>query len=308
MPTLTPLADRRFLFITGKGGVGKTTVTAAIAMGLGAQGKRVLIAICDAKERISTLFGVPPIGTEVREIAPGVMAVRTTPELALLEYGEMVLKSRTLSKAVFENKYTRSFFNGVPGLNEWAMLGKAWYHSIEEDSKGEQTYDVVLLDAPATGHGLDMLRVPKVIVEVVPPGVLRADAEKAWKMFQDPKQTGVVIVTLPEDMPTNETIELKESLEGELNLPIARLVINAVMTELFTEAERHALLEPRELERGEPGAEAIACGVRRAIRERVQALSLERLLALDLEKVQLPLLLDEPSSMENIKKLSKLLV
>ena len=89
----------------------------------------------------------------------------------------MVLKVPGLYRVVFDNKYVRSFLPAVPGLSEWAMLGKAWFHTTETDERGANRFDVVLLDAPATGHGLDMLRVPKVILEVVPPGILRRDAE-----------------------------------------------------------------------------------------------------------------------------------
>ncbi|MCA9630620.1 MAG: ArsA family ATPase [Myxococcales bacterium] len=300
-------AQQRFLFITGKGGVGKTTVTAALALKLAAQGKRVLIGICDAKERISSLLGVPPIGEDIVSIQDNVWAVKITAEKAMAEYGLMILKSRTAYKAVFDNKYTRGFFKGVPGLQEWSMLGKAWYHSIEELPNGEQRFDIVLFDAPATGHGLDMLRVPKVITEVVPPGILRRDADRAWKMFQDPEQSGVVVVTLPEDMPTNETIELFEALETELKLPVARLIINGVIDELFSEREREILLGDHDLDRSKPGDEAISGGVRRAIRERVQADSLERLEQLEADRVRLPLLLKDAQTPEAIRELAELL-
>src|SRR5262245_40848630 len=114
----------RFVFVTGKGGVGKTTVTAALASSLADRGRRVLIAECSAKERLSKLFAVPPLTTEIASIAPNVFAVKLSAEVALREYGAMILKSQTIYHAVFENKYVKSFFNGVPGLNEWAMLGK----------------------------------------------------------------------------------------------------------------------------------------------------------------------------------------
>src|SRR5438046_8985628 len=107
------------------------------------------------------------------------------------------------------------------------MLGKAWFHTTEKLKNDKWAYDVVLLDAPATGHGLDMLRVPKVILDVVPPGVLRRDAETAWAMFRDRKQSGVVVVTLPEEMPTTETIELVEDVR-ELGLPVLEPGINGV--------------------------------------------------------------------------------
>jgi len=300
-------ADRRFLFITGKGGVGKTTITAALALRLAAQGKRVLIAMCDTKERISTLFETPPIPEEITELRQNIWAVKITAEKAMQEYGLMILKSRTAYKAVFDNRYTRGFFQGVPGLHEWSMLGKAWFHSTELSPSGEPRFDIVLFDAPATGHGLDMLRVPKIITEIVPPGILRRDAAQAWKMFQDPKQSGVVVVTLPEDMPTNETIELLDALTGELKLPIARLVINGVIDELFSEEERTLLLQERKLDRSDPGDEAISGGVRRAIRERVQADSLARLHELDVPMVHLPLLLRDAQRPDAVDELSRLL-
>lgn len=298
------LDQRRFLFITGKGGVGKTTVTAALAVALAKRGKRVLITATDAKERISSLFDVQPLGPDISRIADNVFGVRITPERALREYGEMILKSRTVYNAVFDNKYVRSFFAAVPGLYEWAVLGKAWFHSTEQLPDGSQRFDVVLFDAPATGHGLDMLRVPKVIVEIVPPGILRRDAERAWKMFRNPDESGVVVVTIPEDMPTNETLDLAGTLKEELGLPLAQLVINAVLDPLFSEEEQKALLQPRDLDRSRPGDEAVACGVRRSIRERVQAESLERLRAVDAPVTRLPLLLEEAATPEAIASLA----
>lgn len=304
---MTPLEQRRFLFITGKGGVGKTTVTAALAARFADAGLRVLITVCDAKERISTLFGAAPMTPEVVPLRSGVWGVKLTPEVALREYGSMILKSPKVYDAVFDNSYVRSFFAGVPGLFEWAMLGKAWYHAIETLPDGKQRFDVVLFDAPATGHGLDMLRVPKIIVEVVPPGVLRRDAEKAWKMFQDEKQTGVVVVTLPEEMPTNETLELVEAIDVELQLPLARLVINAVTPDLFNEAERTELLAERPLDKAMPGTAALACGVRRAIRERVQNQALERLRAIAHARVELPWLPGDATTPEAVRQLSLLI-
>ena len=124
----------------------------------------------------------------------------------------LVLHSRALYKTLFDNRYVRTFLRAVPGMQEWAMLGKAWWHTTEKLPDGSFKYDVVILDAPATGHGLDMLRVPKVILDVVPPGLLRRDAERAWALFQDPTTCAIVLVTLPEEMPTTETIELARAL------------------------------------------------------------------------------------------------
>jgi anion-transporting ArsA/GET3 family ATPase len=300
----TPLDQRRFLFVTGKGGVGKTAVSAALAVSLAERGRRVLLTSCDMKERFSTLFGKPALGTEIQELGERIWGVKLEAEAALREYGGMVLKSEKLFDAVFDNRYTHGFFAGVPGLYEWAMLGKAWFHTTEKRPDGSNRFDVILFDAPATGHGLDMLRVPKVIVDVVPPGLLRQEAERAWEMFQDPKVSGIIVVTLPEDMPTNETIELIDALDNELALPIARLVVNAVTEPMFSAAERAELLKDRRIDRAQAGDEAIAAGVRRAIRERVEADALERLGRLGKHQVQLPLLRADVRDLNDIRRLA----
>ena len=131
---------------------------------------------------LEDIHGVVALHEEVidaHDHPPVLLDLVLQPERALREYGEMILKSRMVYDAVFDNKYVRNFFAGVPGLYEWAVLGKAWFHSIENLPDGRPRFDVVLFDAPATGHGLDMLRVPKVIVDIVPPGILRRDAERA---------------------------------------------------------------------------------------------------------------------------------
>ncbi|MFO0555977.1 MAG: ArsA family ATPase [Polyangiaceae bacterium] len=309
---LDELARRRFLFLTGKGGVGKTTVSAALATALAARGLRVLIAMCHTKERLSAVLGSKPIGRDIVECAPGVFAVNIEPELALYEYGLMVIKVRTLASAVFENAYIKAFLRAVPGLYEWSMLGKAWFHTTEVERDGRNKYDVVIFDAPATGHGLDMLRVPKVILDVAPPGVLRRDAQRAVDLFRDADKSGIVVVTLPEEMPVTETIELVQAVETELKMPVLRLVINAVLPPLFRDDERSRLAAHKELltlhaaeaaAHGTHGAHqarvspAFVAGARRAVREDVQRDSLKRLLTtLKQPAMLLPHLLDEAST------------
>ncbi len=300
------LDRRRFLFVTGKGGVGKTTVCAALALSLASRGKRVLIAATGLKERFSSLLGGRPLGTTVEEVVPGVFGVRLVSEVAIREYGHLKLRSRALADAVFDNRYVQGFFAGAPGLKEWALLGKAWYHSTEIVD-GEPRFDVVLFDAPATGHGLDMLRVPKVLVELAPPGPLRTDAERAWRMLQDPIQAGVVVVTVPEELPVNETEELVSALRSELSRPIAALVVNALRKELFRPEERTALerLVPRLPLPEAPGTPALEAGVRRASRESVQAECRLRLKNLGLPEVALPLVLGGATSRATLVELGR---
>lgn len=294
---------RRFLFVTGKGGVGKTSVVAALAERFARSGKRVLIAETTANQHISGVFGRAALPTQITELSPRLYGVLLDADVALKEYGAIVLKSERLVSALFDNKLVRGFFHGAPGIKEWAALGKAWFHSTELLSDGSPRFDVVLLDAPATGHGLDMLRVPKTIVELAPPGVLRHDAERAWTQFRDPAQSGVVVVTLPEEMPTNESLELCAALDGELELPLAALVVNQVVPEIFGESEREALARLDEPAESDPASAALAAGIRRAAREQVQAQSLARLRALGAPLFELPFLVGGATNLNAIAQL-----
>jgi anion-transporting ArsA/GET3 family ATPase len=304
---MTPhLEERRFVIVTGKGGVGKTTVCAALALSLAQKGKRVLVTMCNAKERLSAMLGSDLIGSEVVPVTRNVWAVNMDPEVALGEYGALIMKSKTLYKVLFDNKYVRTFFRAVPGMQEWTLLGKAWWHTTETRPDGSNVYDVVILDAPATGHGLDMLRVPKVILDVVPPGLLRRDAERAMELFRDPERCAVVLVTLPEEMPTSETIELARALTTELQLPLAKVVVNAVLPPLFSKAERESLERLGPVAQETPGDAAIAAGQARATRERLQAESLARLSKeLPLSPSFLPLLYEDASKPDAIRELAK---
>lgn len=301
------LLDTSFLFVVGKGGVGKTTVTASIALAAARKGKRVLVAMTNAKERLSTLLEVEPIGPNNQNVAPNIDAVNMVPQVALEEYGLMVLKSRTLQRAIFENRIVTGLLRGTPGMEAWAMLGKAYYHTKETLESGRRRYDLVIVDAPATGHGLDMLRVPKVIVEVAPPGLLRREAEEALDLFRDPARCGVVLVTLPEDMPANETIELHQAIVTELRMPPHTLVVNQVLPRLFAPAERTLAVGLADMLPLDSSLHGLAvAGRTRAIREEVQEQSLAKLVQAlpGLPRVTLPMLFTPEFQREAIESLS----
>jgi len=312
------IGDARFVIVTGKGGVGKTTVCAALARKLSSEGKRVLVCLCNTKERLSTMMGSEPVEAQIAKIAPNLWAVNMDPEQALSEYGSLVLRSKGLSALLFDNKVVRAFFRAVPGMQEWAMLGKAWWHTTEQDATGASRFDVVILDAPATGHGLDMLRVPKVIVDVVPPGVLRRDAERAWTMFHDPAACAVVLVTLPEEMPTTETLELAQALREQLHFAIRTVVVNSALPPLFSPREREALLAVDGLCNMQESANAanasvsapsrniVAAARQRAQREQMQSASVARLAnGLGITPVVLPLLFDNAAQPHAIEQLAR---
>jgi anion-transporting ArsA/GET3 family ATPase len=287
------LFDRDFLFVTGKGGVGKTTVSAALALAASRRGKRVLVAMCNAKERLSHLLEVDAVGTRNMPIGENLEAVNMTPSVALEEYGMMVLKVRSVYKAIFENRFVAAVLRGTPGIEAWSMLGKAYFHTNEQLEDGRPRYDLVIVDGPATGHALDMLRVPQVICDVAPPGLLRKEAENALELFRDPERSAAVLVTLAEDMPANETIELHAALEDEIRMPVGRLVLNSVLPKLFKAKERAPVAAlPAKMPAGSPAHSLVMAGRQRALREGMQQEAIAKLeVALpDLPRTVLPML------------------
>jgi anion-transporting ArsA/GET3 family ATPase len=225
---MTPIADLRLAILAGKGGVGRTTVAAALARAVAAQGRRVLIAQTEAADRLGKLFGrAEPVGAEIVTLAPGIDAVNMTPKSALHEYGLMVLRYETVYRALFENRAVRGFLGAIPGLDAYAMLGKVWWHTTEL-VRGRQRYDLTILDGPASGHATLMLRLPRAVLSAMPRGPLARDAQAAQDLITDPVRTAMVIVTLPEELPVCETVELARNARETLKIPLGPVVVNAV--------------------------------------------------------------------------------
>lgn len=224
------LIDMTLIVVSGKGGVGRTTVTAALARAAAGAGKRVLIATSSPADRIGGLFGRPPVGPTVAQVATNIDAVNITPEGAIHEYGLLTLRSELVTRALFENRAARAFLNAVPGLDAYALLGKAWWHTTEEQN-GRPRYDLVLLDGPASGHAPLMLRIPDAIVSAMPKGPLARDATSIRALLRDPARAAFLIVTLAEELPAREAIELATTARGELGLPLGPLVVNALPPE-----------------------------------------------------------------------------
>ena len=155
------LLDRRLVVVTGKGGTGKSTMSAAVALAAARRGKRVLVCEVVAKERVADFFGKPASGPQIRELLPNLYSVHVRPREAMREYALMTLKYETLYKLAFENPAARYFLAAAPSLAEIVMLGKVWWHATQETERGRPRWDLVVLDAPATGHGLTFLTVPE---------------------------------------------------------------------------------------------------------------------------------------------------
>ncbi len=243
--TFPDLYNRRFVLFSGKGGVGKTTLAASFALSCARRGERTLLMELDAKDKSSTLFGATTVDSEIREIDDNLFAVDVTPKEAMKEYALMILKIKLIYRAVFENRIVSSFLRVVPGLNELVMLGKAYYHATETDDDGNQVWDKVVVDAPATGHGIFFLKIPMVITNLISTGLMFDEARRILDLLRDPERTAVALVTLAEDMPINETIMLSKTLREEMELPVALVIANAIYRPLFDDQQVRWIEEAR---------------------------------------------------------------
>ncbi len=266
-------------------------MAAALALVAARQGKRVLVAEVNATERVAPLLGAPPAGPVIREARPGISTVDVTPPAALREYGLQVVRFQALYDAVFENRLVRHFLRVVPGLGELVMLGKI-LHEARAETRGRPRWDQVIIDAPATGHAVQLLRIPGAMLGMVPPGPLRSDAQWMQEWLIDPARTAAVLVTLPEEMPVTEAIELDQQLRELVGLEPAAVLVNAMPARRLTPEQESRLASLTEAR--EPVGPAARAARLHAVRAGAAGRELARLrAALPLPTACLPLLATE---------------
>lgn len=217
------LARRRLLIVSGKGGVGRTTVAALLGLALARRGRRVLVATTGHDDRLAWMMGQDELPSTPLEVMPGLSIQRLDPQVCVREYGALVLKSERLSAAVFDNRAVRRLLRAIPGLDDFAVLGKVWHESCRARS-----FDTIIFDGPATGHLRLELGVPKTILDAVPGGPLVKEAQLVQTSLEDPEQVAAVLVGLPERWPLTEIGELGAALREEIGLTIASVVINGL--------------------------------------------------------------------------------
>ncbi len=225
------LLDRRLILVLGKGGVGRSTMAASIAAACARRGRRTLLYQANANDRFGDYFGRPACTPEPAELAPGLWGLNTSPAAALREYGLMILRFQKVYDMIFENRVTKAFLRAIPGLDDYAILGKAWFHTTEE-KRGRPLWDTVVFDMPASGHSLTMLRIPWVILETVPEGPLTRDARTLQTLLRDPARTAAIIVTIAEEMPATEARELTAGIEP-LGIHPQRVLVNQMAADHF---------------------------------------------------------------------------
>jgi anion-transporting ArsA/GET3 family ATPase len=239
---MSGLLDRRLLVVTGKGGVGKSTVAAALGAELAARGRRTLLCEVNADERLAPLLGHRPVGAEVRQVEPRLSLVDVRPTESMREYVLMKIPVERLYRAVFENKMVRYFLRFIPSLAETVMLGKILWH-VRQPAGAPGGFDAVVVDAPSTGHALSLLGVPQTLLSTLPAGPMTSEARWMRELLVDPAVTGILLVSLPEELPVNETLELDEALRRGLGLPVEAVVLNQSVRTRFGPETRQALTD-----------------------------------------------------------------
>ena len=236
------LTGKQLIFVTGKGGVGKTTLTASLSRGLAAQGKRVLAVELSAGCSLARRFGHDDAHYAPQEVTKGLHTCRISPEESLREYGLMKLKFRTFYRAVFENPFVRSLVTMTPGMEELLLLGKLGNVNLAmTKGRARAPWDVVVVDAPPTGQGTGLFALPTIILGAVSAGPLAKETRLLQELLQDESRTAILIVSTPEELAVNEALEQVAGLRDDAHLPVRAIIANRVLPELRSREDEEVL-------------------------------------------------------------------
>ena len=272
---MSALLQRRLLVVTGKGGVGKTTVAAALGLVAARAGKRTIVAEVAQRGDVASAFDRPGSERfEEVELAPNLFHLSIDPQDALEEYLRDQLPSGAVAELLIRSKVFAMVAAATPGMRELLTVGKLWeLAQLDRRTPGADAYDLVVVDAPATGHGIAVLSAPRTFAAAAGSGPVARQGRTIDAMLSDPAQTAVIAVARAEELAVTETGALRESLRERMGLPLERVVANALDPDRFS---------PREATRLKPHADHPAVaralrGHRRALRQRAQLARLKKL-------------------------------
>jgi anion-transporting ArsA/GET3 family ATPase len=227
----------QLLVVTGKGGVGKSTITAVLGRRLAARGRRVLLLEVDPRESLHQLLEVSPSGGELIKVSPRLWLQHIDPRKLIDDLVREKLKVGALVKRVITSPIHLHFTEGAPGLKETAVFGRVLRMVEGHVPRGAPVPDLVILDAPASGHGVSWLTAPQLISEVIRSGPVGQMSAQIAAFMNDRARFGVVAVTTAEEMPVQETIELLDDLARRLDRRPELVVVNALYPPLPSEAD-----------------------------------------------------------------------
>ena len=238
---MNPLFDRRFLFVTGKGGVGKSALTAALARAFATRGKRVLateiVPSADTPSALQLAFGGAPLGETPRPEAPGLWAALLTPSIGHLRFLQDALPLKVLADAAMRSQGVRKFLAAAPGFSDMGVMYRMLDLLRQAGPDGQPAYEICLVDSPATGHALALAQIPEFLTRVIRAGPIARAAAEGVRILGDPALSTCVVVTLPEVLPITEALELEQGLTGK-GLSVAALVVNRIPVDPFSAEER----------------------------------------------------------------------
>lgn len=247
MDLIEQLSRRQLIVVTGKGGVGKTVVAATLGRALAAHGRRILVLEVDPRENLHQMMGTPPSGGDVVPAEPRLWVQNLKPRQVLDQVVRDQLKLELLTRRVLDSPIYQQFSTGAPGLKEIAILGHAYrmLHGLGEPGLPE--IDTVVLDAPATGHGVALLAAPLLVTDVITNGPFARMAGDLAKLVADPERCGVVVVTQAEEMPVEEALELRAALKDKVRRDPELLVINGLYPPISQASPEGPLTRENEL-------------------------------------------------------------
>jgi anion-transporting ArsA/GET3 family ATPase len=237
------MAGPRLVIVTGKGGVGKTTVAAAVAQAAIAARRRALLVEVATPGRLASVLDVPALAAEPRQIVDGLSAVALDEGDALEQLVHGLLPLRLLSRRLLSSETFRIIAAAVPGILEAALLARVIAWLEERDRRGRQRFDVVVLDSPASGHTVPLLSTPRTLSGLATVGPLGTVMRRTARWLSDPALTRALVVAIPEDWAIAEAVELYTSLRDGLDIPLGRPVLNAVFPRRFSRGDEALLHE-----------------------------------------------------------------
>lgn len=220
------MVDSKLVFVTGKGGVGKSAISASMALSEARRGNRVLVIGMVESIGVASHLSTLPLGYEPRHVRPGIDALAVNRSEALDEYLRLQLPVPKVAPTRMLTRALSVLAETAPGVREIVTIGKPVYEMWRSN------YDVIIVDAPPIGQLFSYLRAPSTIAELVPAGPIRAQAERMSAALEDPETAALIVVTTPDELPVKETQELLRQLDAEPVIRLGGIVVNRVVPEL----------------------------------------------------------------------------